>query len=418
MKYCENVICRSNTNWACFNKKGTETVYLSSRIQNIKPSFIREILKVTAQSDAISFAGGLPNKDLFPLNELNAASSLVFAEHGVDALQYAATEGYPPLKQWISDQYRIREGLEVKPEQIVITNGSQQAFDLIGKVLLNEGDPLAIEQPGYLGAIQAFSFFRPAWQSVRLDEGGMNLDDIRKALKCSTRLFYSVPNFQNPTGLSHPNQNREAVADMLRDQECFFIQDDPYGAIQFSEQRYLSYASLLPNQTILLGSFSKTVVPAFRLGWVVVPEALIDPFLIAKQAIDLHTNSFCQRVLHEYVSGDSFAPHLTNIIDNYRAQKQAMVDAVVEMMPGGVSCSDPEGGMFIWLKLPENISARELLEYCMERKVVFVPGDTFYLGAEDGNELRMNYSCLSAEKIREGVKIMADGINQLASRSR
>ena len=391
-------------------------MHLSSRIQNIKPSFIREILKVTAQPDAISFAGGLPNKDLFPVEELAAASALVFSGHGADALQYAATEGYAPLKQWIADQYRIRENIEVSPHQIIITNGSQQAFDLIGKVLLNEGDALAIEQPGYLGAIQAFSFYRPAWQSIGLTEQGLDVEDIQKALQQSTKLFYSVPNFQNPTGLSHPNENRKAVAEVLKGKDCYFIQDDPYGWIQFSENRYLNFATLLPEQTILLGSFSKTVVPAFRLGWVVVPTALVDPFLIAKQAIDLHTNSFCQRVIHEYVSGDRFATNLANVISSYQAQKQAMVDAISAKMPKDVQFSDPEGGMFLWLKLPHGLSARGLLDYCMARKVVFVPGDTFYIGAEDGCEIRMNYSCLSAEKIREGVQIMADGINQLLAK--
>ena len=388
-------------------------MHLSSRIQNIKPSFIREILKVTAQPDAISFAGGLPNKNLFPVEELAAASALVLSEHGADALQYAATEGYAPLKQWIVDQYKTRDGLTFKPEQIIITSGSQQAFDLIGKVLLNEGDPLAIEQPGYLGAIQAFSFFQPDWQPIGLTEQGLDVQDVSNALEQSTRVFYSVPNFQNPTGLSHPNNNRKAVAEILKGKDCYFVQDDPYGWIQFSDNRYISFAKLLPEQTILLGSFSKTVVPAFRLGWVVVPNELVDPFLIAKQAIDLHTNSFCQRVLHEYVSGDRFADNLAGVISNYQAQKQAMVDAISTMMPAGVQFSDPEGGMFLWVKLPQSLSARALLDYCMARKVVFVPGDTFYLNGEDGCEIRMNYSCLSAEKIREGIRIMADGIHQL-----
>lgn len=385
----------------------------SNRISGVAPSFIREILKVAVDPDIISFAGGLPNRDLFPVEALQKATNDIFNEDGKDILQYSSTEGYLPLREMIVADYK-RKGLTISVDEILITNGSQQGLDLLGKVLINEGDEVLIEEPGYLGAIQAFEVYSATFNSVPVHQEGMDIDALKETLKTShAKLMYTVPNFQNPSGISYTDENRRAVAQCLSGTKILLIEDNPYGDLRFSGEEKQSFKALLPEQTILLGSFSKTVVPSFRLGWIVAPKVLMDKLVIAKQAGDLHTNYFCQRVLHRFLKDNDLQAHIKKIIAVYGRQKQVMEDAIKRCFPEQVSYINPEGGMFLWVTLPEGMSATELFNKALKDKVAFVPGDPFYVEKRGLNTLRLNFSSVDPDIIEEGIKRLGKVLHEL-----
>lgn len=386
----------------------------SDRISDVPKSFIREILKVTIDASIISFAGGLPNRRFFPVKELRQAAHDVFTEAGNDILQYANSEGYLGLRQFIADRYRIQEGLEIPVEDILITTGSQQGLDLLGKTFLNEGDDLIIEEPGYLGAIQAFAMYRPRFHPVVVREGGMDIDQLARVLReRRPKLLYTVTNFQNPSGISYSDDNRHAVADLVRNNSCLIIQDDPYGDLRFSGERKVSFKRLLPEQTVLLGSFSKTVAPGLRLGWLVARPQVMDKLVIAKQAADLHTDYLAQRMLHRYLQDNDIDAHIQTIINQYGKQKEAMIGAIREFFPAGVEYTNPEGGMFLWVTLPEGMSSMALFEAAISRQVAFVPGTPFYVDRKDTNTLRLNFSCSDEPTIVEGIRRLGQAIQGL-----
>lgn len=385
----------------------------SNRISGVSPSFIREILKVAVDPSIISFAGGLPNRDLFPVEALQKATNDLFNESGKDILQYSSTEGYLPLREMIVADYKSK-GLDVSVDEILITNGSQQGLDLLGKALINEGDQVLIEEPGYLGAIQAFEIYSAAFQSVKVGQDGMDIDSLTSTLKNSNaKLMYTVPNFQNPSGISYTNENRQAVANLLSKTNTLLIEDNPYGELRFSGEDKLSFKHYLPEQTILLGSFSKTVVPSFRLGWIVAPKALMEKLVIAKQAGDLHTNYFCQRVLHRFLQDNDLATHIEKIRAVYGKQKQVMEDAIKRYFPKQVTYLNPEGGMFLWVTLPENMSAMKVFDKAIEQKVAFVPGDPFYVEKRELNTLRLNFSSVDPDVIEIGIKRLGKVLKEL-----
>ncbi len=386
----------------------------SDRITDVPKSFIREILKVTLDPSIISFAGGLPNRLFFPVKALQKASYDVFEEEGGDILQYANSEGYLGLRQFIADRYRQQEGLEIAVEDILITTGSQQGLDLLGKTFLNEGDDLIIEEPGYLGAIQAFAMYRPRFHPVPVSEGGMDLAALGKVLgERRPKLLYTVTNFQNPSGISYSDANRRAVADLMRDSSCLIIQDDPYGDLRFSGTRKVTFKQLLPSNTVLLGSFSKTVAPALRLGWLVAPPPVMDKLIIAKQAADLHTNSLAQRILYRYLCDNDLDAHIATIIRQYGKQKDAMIAAIEQYFPASVQHTNPEGGMFLWVSLPAGVSSMTLFEAAIRKKVAFVPGTPFYVDRKDSNTFRLNFSCSEEPTIEEGIKRLGESIREL-----
>ena len=390
------------------------TNLLSERIKSVPKSFIREILKVTNQPDIISFAGGLPNSELFPVAEIAAASSKVLEESGAKALQYANTEGDVLLREWIASRYHEKQGLDISPDNILVTNGSQQTFDLIAKVLLNEGDDIVIENPGYLGAIQSLSLFRPNIHTVPISDEGMNLEELKGVFEQhKPKLVYTVPNFQNPTGISYSEDNRRAVAKILSEYQTLLIQDDPYGELRFSGKEASNFYSLFPGQTILLGSFSKIVVPSLRLGWIVAPDWLLEPLVIAKQASDLHTNYFSQRIMHQYLLDNSLDQHIASITELYSIQKQAMLKAIDQHFPKNVRVSNSDGGMFLWVTLPEAISSMGLFDEAIKNKVAFVPGNPFYVDNLKQNTLRLSYVTVGEEKIEEGIKRLGQCISKM-----
>jgi 2-aminoadipate transaminase len=403
------MIC-GKLNYQCFKrcKKIMGSIF-SDRISDVPRSFIREILKVAVDESVISFAGGLPNRNLFPLAELKASANKVLDEAGMDALQYSSSEGHMELREWIAARYREKKHISVSPDNILITTGSQQGLDLLGKTLLNEGDGVIMEEPGYLGAIQAFSVYRSTFHPVRVDMGGVNLDELRKAVGGGeNKLFYCVPNFQNPSGISYSEENRRAAAGILAGKSTLLVEDDPYGELRFIGKDKPSFHNLIPHNTVLLGSFSKIIVPSFRIGWIIARDEVMDKLIIAKQASDLHTNYFGQRIILQYLTDYDIDEHIEKIKAAYGRQRDAMVAAIEEHFPEETKWTKPEGGMFLWITLPEGLSAVAVFRQAIEKKVAFVPGDPFYVNRSNVNAMRLNYSSVDEATIRTGIKRLGD----------
>jgi 2-aminoadipate transaminase len=381
------------------------TNIFAGRVQQVPQSFIREILKVASDPQITSFAGGLPNPSLFPVKEIESSVLNVFRDEGRQALQYASTEGLHPLREFIANRYLQRHKIEISPEQILITNGSQQALDLIGKLFINPGDKVLVERPSYLGALQCFSMFEPRFLEVDLEKDGVNIDQLKSHLsRKDVKLFYGIPNFQNPTGLSYSEEKRKAAAAALSCSQTIFVEDDPYGEIGFTNKIHTPIFSYLPGQTILLGSFSKTIAPGFRLGWMVANKEIIQKATILKQASDLHSGNLAQYILYDFLSNNEFDIHINKIRQLYKQQCSLMMDCLKEFFPASVSYTKPEGGMFCWLHLPVHITARQLLAKALEENVIFVPGDTFYASNPDPQTLRLNFSNVGEARMIDGLK--------------
>jgi 2-aminoadipate transaminase len=386
----------------------------SDRIADVPRSFIREILKVTLDPTIISFAGGLPNRKFFPVAELKIATNKVFDTMGRDVLQYSSSEGFSGLRELIAKRYHDKKNLEIPVEDILITNGSQQGLDLMGKTFLNEGDDVVIEEPAYLGAIQAFSIFRPRFNPVVLTEEGLDLRQFKSVMsRHKPKLIYSVPNFQNPSGISYSEKTRQEMADILQGTSTLLIEDDPYGDLRYAGSAKSSFKAILPANTILLGSFSKTISPGLRLGWIVAPHDIMEKLIIAKQAADLHTTHFTQCILYQYLKDNDIDAHIKKIKEAYGKQAKAMLDSIERYCPDGVAHTTPEGGMFLWITLPENASSRDLLDLAIKDKVIFVPGDPFYVNRQNANTLRLNFSCMDEETIITGIKSLGKAMQQL-----
>ncbi|MDF7675374.1 PLP-dependent aminotransferase family protein [Neisseriaceae bacterium ESL0693] len=383
----------------------------SDAINNTSKSFIREILKVTQSDHIISFAGGLPNKALFPVKQIQAAANKVLEEDGANVLQYSTSEGYLPLRQWIADRYR-RYNLTISPEQILITSGSQQALDLIGKLFLNVGDNVVVEHPSYLGAIQAFQMYQPRFHSVPLTKDGIDLEKLNQVYQQhQCKFFYGVPNFQNPTGLTYSRQNRQELGEWLNRTQAIMIEDNPYGELRFMGEDLFPVYKWAPERTIMLGSFSKICSPGLRLGWMVVPEAIMDKLIVAKQAADLHTSYLTQRILAQYLQDNSMDEHISKIKAAYAHQRHVMVEALSAELPE-ITATHPEGGMFLWLTLPENWSATDLFYIAIRHGVAFVPGEPFFANEIHKNHLRMSYCTADEAEIREGIRRLSAAISE------
>lgn len=387
----------------------------SDRISDVPRSFIREILKFTVDESVISFAGGLPNRDLFPLKEIKDATNKILDTAGGDVLQYSTSEGYWELREWITERYKLK-GIIINPDNILITTGSQQGLDLLGKTVLNEGDNVVIEEPAYLGAIQAFSIYRSKFSPVPLTMDGIDIDAFGETIaKDDVKLFYCIPNFQNPSGISYSDSNRNSVASILKNKSTILIEDNPYGDLRFLGKEKLSFYQLIPENTVLLGSFSKIVVPSFRIGWIVANTEMMDKLIVAKQASDLHTNYFGQRIIFQYLKDNNIDEHINMIRDAYRSQRDAMVMAIKEYFPAEVQYTQPEGGMFLWVALPKGLSAMEVFQHAIEQKVVFVPGDSFYVNKKDVSTMRLNFSSVDEKTITIGIKRLAKVIRSMLS---
>ncbi|MCE5312357.1 MAG: PLP-dependent aminotransferase family protein, partial [Nitrospiraceae bacterium] len=362
----------------------------------------------------ISFAGGLPNRDLFPIEEIKEATMKVLTDDPKDALQYSTSEGYRPLREYIAKRYFDKKGLSIDADDILITNGSQQGLDLLGKILLNDGDDIIIEEPGYLGAIQALSIYKSTFHPISLNDDGIDIPSLKKVMSnFNVKLYYAVPNFQNPSGITYSEANRQEVASVLSGTHTLFVEDDPYGELRFLGTEKKSFMHLMPENTVLLGSFSKIVVPSFRIGWIVARKDVMDKLIVAKQAADLHTNYFCQKILHEYLTNFDVDTHIDKIREAYRSQRESMVNAIHKYFPEGIHYTEPEGGMFLWIELPKGLSSLELFNRAIEKKVAFVPGDPFYVNKSGVNTLRLNFSCVDSATIEVGIKRLAEVIKEM-----
>jgi 2-aminoadipate transaminase len=390
----------------------------SDRISDVPRSFIREILKVALDPEVISFAGGLPNRELFPAEELQKATSKVFRIHGRDIFQYSNSEGYLKLREYIADRYSQKMNHAISIENVLITSGSQQGLDLLGKILINDNDSVIIEEPGYLGAIQAFSMYRPTFLSVPVSEEGMDVQKLQAILSNEKpKLMYTVPNFQNPSGISYSEGNRLEVSELLRATKTILIEDDPYGELRFTGKKKPFFMDLLPEQTVLLGSFSKTIVPGFRLGWIIAPSFIMQKLIVAKQAADLHTSHFTQSIIYQYLQDNDVDQHIKKIREAYGNQCRAMLESIGKHFPAGVRYTRPEGGMFLWAELPHHLAALDLFDLAVKQNVVFVPGDPFYVNQTRTRTMRLNFSCVNEETIDIGIRRLSDAIQSLLEKA-
>ncbi|OWT74986.1 MULTISPECIES: PLP-dependent aminotransferase family protein [unclassified Achromobacter] len=378
----------------------------SERATQLTSSAIREILKVTERPDIISFAGGLPAPSGFPVDVVRAAFDKVLVSNGRAALQYGPTEGYAPLRSWVANDLNSK-GANVAPENILIVSGSQQALDLLGKVLIDKDSKVLVETPSYLGALQSFSLYQPRFVSVDSDEGGLVPQALTEENTKGARFLYALPNFQNPTGRTLSRQRRQDLIARAAALGLPVVEDDPYGELRYAgepEPSLLALGGEANALVIRMGSFSKVLAPGLRLGYIAAPRKLIDKLVQAKQATDLHTATLTQMAVYEIVKDGFLDSHLPTVRELYRQQCNYMLDALQKEFPSSATWTRPEGGMFIWVTLPEGIDTQVLLQQAIEEKVAFVPGEPFYANAPaPRNTLRLSFVTVPEDKIRTGV---------------
>lgn len=385
------------------------TQIFSDRMIKTDSSFINDILKLTELEDIISFSGGLPNPISFPVEQLKESFNRVIDESGAKVFQYSGTQGYQPLRQWIADRYKKRFGMEVTADDILITTGSQQGLDLLGKVLVNKGDKVAVESPCYLAAVQTFSLYEPQFVPVSLENDGLNLEELEAALQGNdVKLLYTVPNFQNPTGLTYSKEKREAIFEILSKTNTILIEDDPYGELRFEGESLPYIAGGKSDQSVLFGSFSKTLSPGLRIGYLCTTnKELMGHLIAAKQASDLHTNVLSQYAAADYLLNNDYDAHVGKITELYKMQSSAMIAAMEKYFPANITFTRPEGGMFLWVDLGEGVDSVEVFKRAVENKVAFVPGQPFYTTGQPVSTLRLNYTNSDPETIEEGIKRLA-----------
>ena len=381
---------------------------LARRTARMNPSFIREILKVTERPGIISFAGGLPSARTFPVDAFAGACRKVLATDGAGALQYAASEGYAPLRETVASWLPW----PVDPEQVLITTGSQQGLDLVGKVLIDQGSEILVETPTYLGALQAFAPMEPEVLGVGSDTEGIDIANLRRQ-RGAARFLYVLPNFQNPTGRTMSEPRRQALVAAARELALPIVEDNPYGDLWFDAAPPAPLTGRHPEGSIYLGSFSKVLAPGLRLGYLVAPATLMPKLLQAKQAADLHSPSFNQRLVSEVLRDGFLERHVPTIRALYRSQRDAMLAALQREMKGlDVSWNAPDGGMFLWARLPAGVDAMALLPRAVERGVAFVPGAAFYAESPDARTLRLSFVTATPEQIATGIAALAAAIRE------
>jgi 2-aminoadipate transaminase len=377
-------------------------IIFSRRAQTLTSSAIRDILKVTERPEVISFAGGLPAPETFPCERIREVCDRILLSAPSAALQYGPSEGYAPLREWIA-RHCSSGGRTIDPEQVLITTGSQQALDLLGKVLVDQERSVLVETPTYLGALQALSLFEPKFISVPSDDSGPLPEEISALAGAHSSFLYLIPNFQNPTGRRIPLQRRLALLESAARTGLMLVEDDPYGELSYDGTRVPSLLSLDAERVVHVGSFSKLLAPGLRVGYVITPKALHGKLVQAKQAADLHTPSFTQRIVYEVVKDGFLAAHIPNIRAHYANQCRVMLEALERHFPAQARWNFPEGGMFIWVTLPVGIDASALLELAIRANVAFVPGAPFYAGDPMTNTMRLSFVTVRPERIEEGI---------------
>lgn len=397
------------------------TDQLSASARQITSSAIRELLKITEQPDIISFAGGLPAPECFPTEELMAASERVLIERPITALQYGPTEGYRPLRELIAARM-ARLGVATPTEQVLITSGSQQALDLLGKLMIDPGAPIAVEEPTYLGALQAWRPYNPRFISLPMAEDGLDIAHLERVLASGERprFLYLVSCFQNPTGTTLSPAKKRALIELAAAYNLPIVEDDPYGELYYSGERPPLLAAIdielhgKPRHVVYLSTFSKLLAPGLRVGWVVAPEEMVSKLVHAKQGLDLHSSSLSQAIAHEVCQDGLLERHIPTIRATYHVRRDAMLAALDRCMPKEATWTRPDGGMFVWVTLPKHLDAATLLQASLDQRVAFVPGEPFFANGGGANTLRLNFSHSNPERITEGVLRLGRAITQLS----
>ena len=378
--------------------------HMARRAERLNPSTIREILKIAERPGIISLAGGLPSADTFPVQAMREATTAVLRDTPREALQYAASEGFAPLREWVAAEL-CGQGLAVAADQVIITTGSQQGLDLVGKVLIDPGSTVAVESPTYLGALQAFAPYEPEFLAIDGDDAGPLPEALEKAR--GARFVYLLPNYQNPTGRCVPAARRLALVARALELGLPIVEDNPYGDLWFDEPPPPPLSAAAGDAAIYLGSFSKVLAPGLRLGYVVAPKALYPKLLQAKQAADLHTPGFNQRVVFEVIKNGFLREHVPTIRARYKAHRDAMLAALQAHMPPGCHWKAPVGGMFFWIECPAHIDTTALLPKAVEAGMAYVPGSTFYPHGGHVQTLRLSFVTVPPERIAQGVMALA-----------
>jgi 2-aminoadipate transaminase len=395
----------------------------AQRTHRMASSAIRELLKLTEKPNIISFAGGLPAPDVFPVEDFTAACDRVLRDYGAQALQYSTTEGYLPLREMIA-RHTGRYAINVTPDNILITSGSQQALDLIGKVFINPGDRILVEEPTYLGALQAWNAYGAEYVTVPMDENGMMTEALEAALRSGPKFIYVLPNFQNPTGVTLSMERRKKLVELADRYGVPIIEDDPYGQLRFEGEHLTSVValdsqfrengdSLYRGNVIYLSTFSKILAPGLRLAWVIAPAEVIRKLVQAKQGADLHTATFTQMVAFEVAHGGFLDRHIWLIRRVYGERRNLMLDAMEEFFPAEVTWTHPQGGLFLWGTVPASLSTADVLKRAIEHNVAFVPGAAFYALGGGTNTMRINFSNASPEKILTGIERLGKVLHEM-----
>jgi 2-aminoadipate transaminase len=391
----------------------TWNTLLAERTERMKASDIRELLKLTARPEVISLAGGLPAPELFPVDEYRRAFEWVLETNGSTAMQYGPSEGYQPLRELLAARL-TRLGVPAEPQHLLITNGSQQGLDLISKIFLDPGDAICLENPSYMGAIQAFDSYQAEYVIVPMDDDGMRSQELDGILRRNkVKFIYALPNFQNPSGRTMSLERRHILVDTAKAHGVPIVEDDPYGELRFEGEHLPSLRSMWPEGVLYLGTFSKILAPGFRLGWLVSPASLFDELVFAKQPVDLHTSIASQMATYEVCKDEKFLEeHIEKIREVYRERRAVMLRALEEHFPPGCRWTRAQGGLFVWAELPESIDTRDLLNEALEENVAFVPGYSFHPDRTGHNTMRLNFSNVPPDRIEEGIARLGRAIKR------
>ena len=379
----------------------------SKRVPADGTDAVGAILQAAADPKIISFAGGLPAPELFPVKEMKATVDKVFEEHGQEAMQYGAAKGVTALREVIQQHVKEKENVDSELDNVLVTTGSEQALDLVGKAFVDPGDTVLVEQPTYLCALDVFRSYGANFASVEMDEDGMKMDALEEALKANpnTKLIYTVPNFQNPTGRTMTEERRKQLAELAEKYDVYVLEDNPYCEIRFAGQHVPAVKSFDKSGHVLyMSTFSKTLAPGFRLGWLVADEDVVNKLTVLKQSADLHTDNLAQFAVAQFFADNDVDAHVKEISDLYGKRKDLMLEGIKKYFPEGVKYTNPEGGMFLWVEVPGVDDTVELFKECLEHDVAFVPGDPFFAGEAQPGAFRLNYSNMKEDQIEVGLK--------------
>ncbi|GAA0702488.1 PLP-dependent aminotransferase family protein [Paraclostridium ghonii] len=386
-------------------------IKFARRMEGLKGSEIRELLKLTQKPEIISFAGGLPAPELFPVDEMVEVSRMVLEESGREALQYATTEGFNPLREHIAERMNRKLKTNISKDDLLITSGSQQGLDFAGKIFLDEGDVVLVESPSYLGALNAFKAYCPKFIEVPTDKDGMVIEELEKILETTenVKMIYVIPDFQNPTGKTWSMERRKRFMDVINKFEIPVIEDNPYGELRFEGEILPSLRAMDEKGLVaFLGSFSKIFCPGYRIGWVAASPEILSKFIFVKQGADLQASTISQRELSKFIDAYDLDAHVEKIKAVYSKRRDLMLKTMDETFPEGIEYTYPQGGLFTWVELPEHLDAREIMKKCLEKNVAYVPGGSFFPNGGKENSFRLNYSNMPDEKIVEGIKRLAE----------